>query len=70
MRRKLMGLSALVCLAGGATLLAPAPAEAAYPSCEYYEGKPCSGRSGMLCTHDYDGSQDTLVCWGGTFVYA
>jgi hypothetical protein len=70
MRRKLMGLSALVCLAGGATLLPPAPAEAAYPSCEYNEGKQCSGNRGMLCTHEDDGLQDTLVCWAGTWVYA
>lgn len=70
MRRKLMGLSALVCVVGGSTLLAPTPAEAAYyPSCEYYHGKRCTNQ-GMLCTHDDDGLQDTLVCFNGTYHYA
>jgi hypothetical protein len=69
MRKKLMLLATLTCALGGAALTAPTPAEAAYPSCEYNYGKRCSG-GGMLCTHDDDGTQDTLVCWGGTYVYA
>jgi hypothetical protein len=70
MKRKLMGISALTCLVGGSMLLTPAPAEAAYPSCEYYFAKRCSGNTGMLCTHDDDGTQDTLVCFNGSYHYA
>ena len=65
-----MLLSALTCLVGGATLLAPAAAQGAYPSCEYYEGMPCSGNKGMLCTHEDSGLQDSLVCWNGSWHYA
>lgn len=70
MRKNLIALSALTCLVGGGTLLAPTPADAAYPSCEYYYGKRCSGNTGMLCTHDDDGTQDTLVCFNGSYHYA
>lgn len=70
MKRRLMGISALTCLVGGAALLAPAPAEAAYPSCEYYQGRPCSGNQGMHCTHEDSGLQDTLLCFNNSWHYA
>ncbi|MET0399271.1 MAG: hypothetical protein ABW277_20950 [Longimicrobiaceae bacterium] len=71
MRRKLLLLSALTCIAGGSALLTPAPAasQADYPICEYVYGLNCSGWGFMECTHQ-SGGQDWLQCNGYSWTWA
>ncbi len=61
MRRKLILLSALTCLAGGSTLLAQAQAQSKVPPCEEVIGTECDGGS-MLCTTAW-GAPETLFCY-------
>ncbi len=68
MRKKLMGISALTCLAGGAMLVAPARSQSAYPSCEATNATRCSG--GYRTCQWSDGSLDTQVCFNGTWHFA
>jgi hypothetical protein len=60
MKRKLMLFSALVCLAGGSTLLAQAPARSK-AMCEDLIGTECTGGS-ILCT-TASGAPETLFCY-------
>lgn len=72
MRRKLMALSALTCVAGGAMLVAPARSQIAYPTCDSLIGTPCRPGSAVVCTN-VDGDAEPVFCryqepWG--WVYA
>lgn len=69
MRKKLMLLSALTCVAGGSVLLVAAGAQSAYPSCETTNGTRCSGGGYRTCQWS-DGSLDTQVCFNGTWHFA
>lgn len=61
MRRKLLVLSALTCIAGGAMLVAPASSQSTYPSCESLMWQPCPPDSRVLCTNE-DGDTEVLFC--------
>jgi hypothetical protein len=65
MRRKLLVLSALTCIAGGSALLAPTPAasQSQDDSCEELRGQVCSGYQFIPCTRE-NGQQDWLQCVG------
>lgn len=60
MRKKLIILSALTCIAGGSALLAQAPAQRKV-MCEDLIGTECTGGS-VLCT-TAQGAPDTLFCY-------
>lgn len=70
MRRKLMLLSALTCIAGGTTLLAPASAQSRDELCDGLVGMQCSGSGGYTsCTSKW-GTTEYLQCFNGTWHYA
>jgi hypothetical protein len=70
MRKKLMLLAALTCLAGGSALLSPgaAASQSTLPSCESMLHKACTTQY-LECTRR-DGSTDWLVCWQGGYAWA
>ncbi|MEW5931433.1 MAG: hypothetical protein AB1941_28535 [Gemmatimonadota bacterium] len=68
MRRKLMALSALTCIAGGSVLLAPASAQGKYATCESLLGTRCTG-SYTRCTGE-GGEIEYLQCRGGTWQWS
>ena len=61
MRSKLLVLSALTCIAGGSSLLAPASAQGSYPTCESLLWTPCRSGSTVICTNA-DGEVEPLFC--------
>lgn len=62
-----MLLSALVCLAGGPTLLAQAPAQRKVPVCEEVIGMECDGGF-MECT-TARGAPESLFCYDGAWTW-
>ncbi|HEX7241541.1 MAG TPA: hypothetical protein VF263_14785 [Longimicrobiaceae bacterium] len=67
MRKKLMLLSVLTCVAGGSALAAPATARDGYPDCDQFRGTACSTPGAtMIC--QWEGRyMDGLYCWNGTW---
>ncbi|HEU0079069.1 MAG TPA: hypothetical protein VFQ76_15555 [Longimicrobiaceae bacterium] len=65
MRKKLIVLSALTCLVGGGTLLAPASSQGRYPSCEYPPMGRCAEGNIEYCAHN--GEVYRWDCFGGTW---
>ncbi|HEX8272141.1 MAG TPA: hypothetical protein VF615_05785 [Longimicrobiaceae bacterium] len=65
MRKKLLLLSALTCMAGAPALLAPASAQSAIPPCEDLVGTACTG--GFTECRAYWGGPETLYCYEGTW---
>lgn len=66
-RKKLMLLSALTCVAGSSVLAAPAHGRAAYPDCDTLRGTACS-TPGATVVCQWDGRYlDGLYCFNGTW---
>lgn len=68
MRKKLLMLSALTCIAGGSALLSPANGQGSYPSCESIVGDRCSGGGDIVCQQS-SGDMESLRCFNGTWHY-
>jgi hypothetical protein len=67
MRKKLMLLSALTCIAGGTALTTPAAGRAAYPDCDQFRGTACT-TPGAAMTCQWEGRyMDVLYCFNGTW---
>jgi hypothetical protein len=67
MRKKLMVLSALICIAGGFAPVEPAVARAGYPDCETLRGTACS-TPGQTVVCQWEGRYlDGLYCHNGTW---
>jgi hypothetical protein len=67
MRKKLLMLAALTCVAGGSALVAPANSQNGYPSCEGTTGTPCSGDGYRSCQNEGDDFLSVQVCIDGTW---
>lgn len=66
MRKKLIVLSALTCIAGGSVLLTPAASQTRYPACEDLVGRSCTQGESVVCT--WEGRYlDGLYCHSGTW---
>ncbi|MEW5931432.1 MAG: hypothetical protein AB1941_28530 [Gemmatimonadota bacterium] len=67
MRKKLMLLSALTCIAGGTALAVPADGRATYPDCEALRGTTCT-TPGATVVCQWEGRYlDGLYCHDGTW---
>ena len=67
MRKKLLLLSSLTCIAGGSALAAPAQGRATYPDCETLVGTACS-TPGATVVCQWEGRYlDGLYCQDGTW---
>lgn len=67
MRKKLLLLSALTCIAGQSVLTAPAAGRATYPDCETLRGTACT-TAGQTVVCQWEGRYlDGLYCFNGTW---
>lgn len=67
MRKKLILLTGLTCIAGGSLLTAPAVGRATYPDCDQFRGTAC-GTPGAAMICQWEGRyMDVLYCFNGTW---
>lgn len=67
MRKKLLLLSALTCVAGATALTTPAVGRATYPDCDTLRGTACA-TPGQTVVCQWDGRYlDGLYCHNGTW---
>jgi len=64
MRKKLLVLSALTCIAGGSALLVPASAQNRYVLCETVSNSRCTEHAGDYCSGP-GGQVFTMLCHHG-----
>lgn len=69
MRKMLMTLSALTCIAGGSALLTPGTAKAALTPCESLRGQRCSPNGSLTTCTDPYGENVLMACVSGRWQY-